>query len=65
MHYDYYTDVGDDIEFEIDFLPFLDLTKVPGVIELEKTEVDATSEPIVIPDGLIYGNKIATLAFVS
>ena len=53
------------IEIEIPVLQFLDLTNFPGVSELDKTTTDSVSEGIVIPDGLIFGNRIATLAFVS
>lgn len=60
-----YVDDGEDIDFDVDFLPLLDLTTFPGVTELEKNQADATSEAIIIPDGLIFGNKIATLAYVS
>ena len=60
---------GDDGEgpvFEIpEFLPFLDLTNFPGVMELDNAQVDGFSDPIVIPDGLIFGDQIATLAYVS
>ena len=58
-------DAGGEIEFEVEFLPILDLTTFPGVMELDKTEADATSVAIPIPDGLIFGNEIATLAYVS
>ena len=54
-----------DPEGEVDFLPFLDLTTFPGVMELDNTQADATSEAINIPDGLIFGDEIATLAYVS
>ena len=57
-------DGGEDIDFEVNFLPFLDLTTFPGVLELDNTEADSTSDPIVIPDGLVFGNKIVTLAYV-
>lgn len=49
----------------MNFLPFLDLMTFPGVKELAKTEADSVSDPIVIPDGLVFGNQIATMAFVS
>ena len=63
--YELYIDDGEDIDFEVNFLPLLDLTTFPGVMELENNQADATSEAITIPDGLIFGNKIATLAYVS
>ena len=47
------------------FLPFVDLNDFPNVSKLKNTLADATSEAIVIPDGLLFGNRIATLAYVS
>lgn len=56
---------GEEIDFEIDFLPFLDLTTFPGVSELDNTQPDATSDAIIIPRGLVFGDNIVTLAYVS
>ena len=46
-------------------LPFFDLTVFPGVMELDTTQVDVTSDPINIPDGLIFGDRIVTSVYVS
>ena len=56
---------GGNIDLEINFLPILDLTTLPAVSELDRTQVDATSDPITIPSGFIFGNEIVTLAYVS
>lgn len=53
--------VGVDIET----LPFVDLTTIPGVKTLDKSLTDASSDPIYIPNGLIFGEKIVTSAYVS
>jgi len=53
---------GPILDFE--FLPFFDLDSLPGVVELERT-LDASSDEILIPDGIIIGDKIITRAFVS
>ena len=37
----------------------------PGVMELDKTKPDSSSGPIYIPDGLIFGDKTVTSAYVS
>ena len=59
------TDPGDvDMVFETDFLPLFDLENFPGVMELSREEIDATSEPIVIDRGLLLGNDIVTTAQV-
>ena len=47
------------------FLPFVDLSNIPEVQMLDNTQVDAFSDAIVIPLGLIFGDEIVTLAFVS
>lgn len=61
----HYIDDGGEIDIELDFLPFLDLTTFPGVAELDNTQADSTSDAIPIPIGFVFGNKIATLAYVS
>ena len=45
-------------------VPYFDLEGFPGVEEL-KREKDATSEPISIPLGLLFGDRIVTIAYVS
>ena len=47
-----------------EFVPYFDLEGFPGVEEL-KREKDANSEPISIPRGILFGNRIVTTAFVS
>ena len=42
----------------------VDLKSFPGVMELERV-VDAYSDPINIPGGLIFGHKIVNTAYVS
>ena len=37
----------------------------PGVMELDTTQVDVTSDPINIPNGLIFGDRLVTSAYVS
>jgi hypothetical protein len=54
-----------NIDVEINFLPILDLTTLPGVLELDRTQVDATSDAITIPNGFIFGDEIVTVAYVS
>ena len=44
-------------------VPYFDLEGFPGVEEL-KREKDATSEPISIPLGLLFGDRIVTIAYV-
>lgn len=56
---------GGEVVIDIEFLPFADLTEFPGVKELDKTGPDPTSEAVYIPDGLIFGDKIVTSAYVS
>ena len=59
--------IGDveEIVIDIDSLPFVNLMEFPGVMELDETKPDSTSGPIYIPDGLIFGDKIVTSAYVS
>ena len=49
---------------ERQFLPFFDIIDLPGMNELERV-VDAVSEPIYIPDGLIFGDEVVSRVFVS
>ena len=56
---------GEEIGFDIEFLPFVDLTMFPGVMELDKTGPDPTSEPIYIPDGMLFGDTTVTSAYVN
>ena len=62
-----FIDIGDgeEIVIDIDSLPFVNLTGFPGVKELDNTEPDATSDPINIPDGFVFGDEIVTSAYVS
>lgn len=55
---------GEEIVIDVDSLPFVNLTAFPGVKELDKAVPDATSEPIYIPDGLIFGDDIVTSTYV-
>ena len=45
-------------------VPYFDLEGFPGVEELRR-EKDANSEPINIPLGLLFGDRIVAIAFVS
>ena len=45
-------------------VPYFDLEDFPGVEELRR-EKDANSEPISIPLGLLFGDRIVTTAYVS
>lgn len=45
-------------------VPYYDLDGLPGVKEL-KREKDANSEPINIPQGILFGDRIVTRAYVS
>ena len=45
-------------------VPYFDLESFPGVAELRR-EKDANSEPISIPLGLLFGDRIVTTAYVS
>ena len=42
----------------------IDLKSFPGVMELERV-VDAYSDPIDIPEGIIFGREIVNTAYVS
>lgn len=59
--------IGDGEEIVIDFesLDFVNLMTFPGAKELDNTRPDATSDPIYIPDGLIFGDELVTSAYVS
>ena len=59
------TGEGGPIDLDIEFLPFADLTEFPNVMELDNTVPDASSKPIFIPDGLIFGDTTVTSAYVS
>ena len=45
-------------------VPYFDLENFPGVAELRR-EKDANSDPIIIPLGLLFGDRIVTTAYVS
>ena len=45
-------------------VPYFDLESFPGVEELRR-EKDTNSEPINIPLGLLFGDRIVTTAYVS
>jgi len=47
-----------------EFVPYFDLESFPGVKEL-KREKDANSEPITIPFGILFGDRIVKTAYVS
>ena len=47
-----------------EFVSYFDLEGFSGVTELRR-EKDANSEPISIPLGLLFGNRIVTTAYVS
>ena len=56
---------GEDIIcFEVEFNSFPDLVTFPDFRELDKTEVDSFSDPIHIPGGLLFGNKIVSTLYV-
>ena len=46
------------------FLPFYNLTGIPGLQELPRMQ-DSNSPPIFVPGGLIYGAEEVTQVFVS
>ena len=46
------------------FVPYLDLESFPGVMELKRKK-DANSEPITIPVGILFGDRIVKTAYVS
>ena len=46
-------------------LRIFNLTTFPGVKNLDNSIPDATSEPIFIPNGVIFGSEIATSVYVS
>lgn len=50
---------------EIPFLTLFDLTAFPNSQQLDRSVPDSSSERIPIPDGLLFGEKISTSAFVS
>ena len=45
-------------------VPYFGLENFPGVAELRR-EKDANSDPINIPLGLLFGDRIVTTAYVS
>ena len=45
-------------------VPYFDLEGFPGVTELRRVK-DANSDPIIIPLGLLFGDRIVTTAYVS
>ena len=45
-------------------VPYFDLEGFPGVAELRRVK-DANSEPINIPLGLLFGDRIVATAYVS
>ena len=47
-----------------ELVPYFDLEGFPGVAELRRVK-DANSEPINIPLGLLFGDRIVTTAYVS
>lgn len=54
-----------DVPVEVqEFVPYFDLEDFPGVEEL-KREKDINSEPIGIPHGILFGDRIVTRAYVS
>ncbi len=59
-----YAESDVDLELDFEFLPFFDLDPLPDVRQLLHT-LDAISEPIIVPDGFIFGDKLVTRAFVS
>lgn len=51
-----------EVEFP-EAVPYYDLTTFPGVKELNR-EKDANSEPINIPNGMLFGDRLVTQAYV-
>lgn len=47
-----------------EFLPYYDLSGIPGLKELERTQ-DSHSGPIFIPGSMIYGDEVIRKVFVS
>ena len=48
-----------------DSVPFIDVRIFPGYLELKKTEVDSVSDPVYIPGGLLFGDEIVSVLYVS
>ncbi len=49
---------------KVNTIPFVDLQNFPGVVELNR-EADAHSDPIFIRNGLLFGKRRVTSAYVS
>ena len=47
-----------------EFLPFYELSGVPGLQELPRTQ-DSHSPPIFVPGGLVFGREEVTQVYVS
>ena len=49
-----------------EYLPFYSLVEsdIPGLLELPRTQ-DSHSDPIFVPDGLIFGDEMITQVYVS
>ena len=52
-----------DVIFD-EFLPFYDLSDIPGVTELPRRP-DAYSESILVPGGMVFGDLVVAKMFVS
>lgn len=50
--------------FLVEAIPFVDLKNFPGVMELDKV-IDAHSDPLTIPRGLLFGREKLTSVYVS
>ncbi len=51
-----------DVELP-EMVPYYDLSDLPGTKELSR-EKDANSDPINIPRGMLFGDRIMTQAYV-
>ena len=55
---------GPDVPVEFpEVIPYFDLESFPGVVDLRRVK-DANSEPINIPLGLLFGDRVVTTAYV-
>ena len=58
-----YCAIVPEVVFE-ESLPFFDLSGIPGVRELPRTQ-DSNSEVILVPDGLRFGDTSISQVYVS
>ena len=62
--FDYLTgDAGECVYDSI--IPIVDVTTFPGYRQLSTGTEDPSSPPINIPDGVVFGDKVVNIAYVS